>query len=300
MRCGIDLGGTKIAALLLAANGEQLYTEQLPTPKGDYEATLSAIVALARQADRIAGTTCPVGLAAPGSESPLGDYLRNSNSTCLNGQRLRADLAERLAREVRIENDANCFVLSEATDGAAADFACVFGVILGTGMGAGIVVDRRLIRGANRIAGEWGHNRFPNAHVKASTRQCYCGRDDCNETWLSGPGLERSYLEACGGSGSVPVQTIVARAQAGEQLALDVLQQYYQDLAAALAVVVNILDPDAIVLGGGVGQIPQLAEELQRCLPAEVFSDTVTTAIVQPRYGAASGVRGAARLFPVP
>lgn len=295
MRIGIDLGGTKIAVILLDAEDGVVFEHQRATPQGDYKGTLKAIVDLARLAQEHAAQPCTLGLASPGSLSPVTGLMRNCNSTCLNGQSLVKDIQAQLKLPIRLENDANCFALSEAIDGSAQTSDVVFGVILGTGVGGGLVLEKRLLSGRNGIAGEWGHNPFPLAHTKPISRDCYCGLKDCNENWLSGPALQRSYREA--GGDQLIVQHIVERAAQGEELARFVLGQYCDDLAAALVPIINTLDPDTIVLGGGVGQIGQLYVELPKRLPSLVFSDSFATAIVAPHYGAASGVRGAARLF---
>jgi len=274
MRIGIDLGGTKIEIVVLGDAGETLLRERVPTPRGDYAATVATIAALVKSAEvKVgAGRTASVGIGIPGAESRVTGLIKNANSTWLIGQPLRADLAAALGRPVRIANDANCFALSEATDGAAADAAVVFGVILGTGVGGGIVVNGQVLVGPNAIAGEWGHNRLSG---EDEVRSCYCGRANCIETFLSGPALA-----ADGG--------------AEDEAAL---QRYETRLARALAQVINLLDPDVIVLGGGVSNLDRLYDRVPRLWGEWVFSDHVATRLVKNKHGDSSGVRGAAWLW---
>lgn len=298
---GVDLGGSKISVCVLGDGGELLYCHREPTPKGDYEATVALIARLVEGAEQLQGCKCSVGIGTPGSVSASTGAMRNCNSTCLNDRFLQRDVESALKRPVVLANDANCFALSEAIDGCAAEYSNVFGLILGTGVGAGYVQSGRLLRGRNEIAGEWGHNRFPGAHTKSESRSCYCGKKDCIETWLSGPGLERTYQHALGATRTDQqrhrsVEQIVERATAGDDLALRVLSDYQLDLANAISTVINILDPDAIVLGGGVGQIQNLVGNLEHTLGDFVFADRVDTVVLSPKFGADSGVRGAARL----
>ncbi len=292
-RIGIDLGGTKIEAALLQPDGRIDHRVRVPTPQGDYQATLDTIAALV--ADLAAGENNPVGICTPGATSPATGLLRNSNSVCLNGKPFLQDLQLRLRRPVRIANDADCFALSEASDGAAAGAASVFGVILGTGTGGGIVINGQLLSGPNAIAGEWGHNPlpWPNADETPGAA-CYCGRHGCIETFLSGPGLTRDH-----GDGTA-AQSIAQAAESGRPEAMACMARYHDRLARALASVINILDPEVIVLGGGLGQIRSLYREVPLLLPKYVFSDTLRTRLLPPTHGDSSGVRGAARLWPLP
>ena len=307
MRIGIDLGGTKIAGILMGDDGHVLAHERVATPAGDYSATLDAVANLVvhleagqREAgQREAGLEQPavVGVGTPGSPSPNSGLMRNCNSTCLNGHPLKQDLEARLKRLVTLANDADCFALSEAVDGAGADAGTVFGVILGTGVGGGVVVNQQLLDGANAIAGEWGHNPFPVAHYQGSvgdSRACYCGRTDCIETFLSGPGLSLSYRQASGRE--LAAQQIAEAASNGEAQALTVLSDYCEQLACALATVINVLDPHAIILGGGLSNIPLLYEEVPKRWRKYIFSDVYHTQLLPARYGDDSGVRGAAWL----
>lgn len=293
LRIGIDLGGSKIEVAALDATGAPLLRRRVPTPKGDYAATLAAIVALVQGAEAELGARARLGIGTPGSEGADG-RLRNSNSTCLNGQPLRADLEALLGRRLRLANDANCFALAEAQSGAARGAALVFGVILGTGVGGGIVVDGRVLAGANRIAGEWGHNPLPVSDGLPPPA-CYCGRTGCVETWLSGPGFAADYRRL-GGPARSP-EEIVAAAAAGEALAQATLTRYHERLARALATVINIVDPEVVVLGGGMANLPDLAGELARRLPEHVFSPTLATRVVRHALGDSAGVLGAAGLW---
>jgi fructokinase len=276
-RLGIDLGGTKIEVAALAHDGAVAFRRRIATPSGDYDATIAAIASLVEAAERAVGERGSLGIATPGARSLATGFIKNSNSTCLNGRPLKEDLEARLQREVRVENDANCFALSEAIDGAARGARVVFGVILGTGVGGGIVVDGRVLTGANAIAGEWGHNPLPLPRPEDEPlRPCYCGKRACIETYLSGPALAADRRDL----------------PAGQALA-----RYEERLARSLAGVVNILDPDVIVLGGGLSAIPSLYENVPRLWGAHVFSDEIRTRLVPPMHGDSSGVRGAARLW---
>lgn len=293
MRLGIDLGGTKIEIVALANDSAELLRRRVPTPRGDYPGTLAAIAGLVEQAERDLGQRGSVGVGIPGAESHLSGRIKNANSTWLIGQALRQDLQALLQREVRLANDANCFALSEAADGAAAGAEVVFGAILGTGVGGGIVVRGKVLAGANAIAGEWGHNRLPGD--EAEWPPCYCGRKGCVETFLSGPGMRRDHAQS-GGEGLDP-PAIAAHAAAGNAACEATLRRYEARLARALAVVINILDPDAIVLGGGLSNLDRLYANVPRLWPAQVFSDQVATRLLKSRHGDASGVRGAAWLW---
>jgi fructokinase len=298
VRIGIDLGGTKIEAIALDGDGAERFRRRVATPRGDYVATVAAIRALVEEAERTAGPST-VGVGMPGVISPATGLVKNANSTWLNGRPLREDLEQQLHRPVRLANDANCFALSEAIDGAGAGKPIVFGVILGTGTGGGLVVDRRVLVGANAIAGEWGHNPLPWPEPgEWPGARCYCGRSGCIETFLSGPGLARDHEQASGER--LEPAAIVSRARDGDQAALATLVRYHHRLARALASVLNVVDPDVVVLGGGLSTIPNLGEEVMRQWDRYVFSDLVTTVVVTARHGDSSGVRGAAWLWPLP
>lgn len=299
MRLGVDLGGTKIEIIALDADGSVRLRERMATPQGDYDATVEAVAGLVEAAEgRLGRMGLPVGIGTPGTISRATGLLKNSNSVCLNGRALQQDLEARLGRSLRIANDANCFALSEAADGAAAGARVVFGVIVGTGTGAGIVVDGRLLDGPNGIAGEWGHNSLPWPRGdELPGPRCYCGRQGCIETWLSGPGLAGDFQRYTGEA--LGADSVVARAEHGDPAGRAALERYYDRMARALAHVINMLDPDVIVLGGGMGRIPTLYREIPRRWGAYVFSDRVDTRLVAPRHGDSSGVRGAAWLWPV-
>jgi len=291
-RIGIDLGGTKTEAIVMDADGRILRRERRPTPQADgYNAILANIRSLVTDLEFQAGGRCHIGLGTPGAISTRTGCLKNSNTVCLNGKPLKDDLERLLKREIRIANDANCFALSEALDGAGHGYGVVFGVILGTGVGGGIVVNGQLLAGAQHIAGEWGHNV-----LEADGPACYCGKRGCVETFLSGPGLARDYA-AHGGRASLDAQEIVARAAAGDALAEAAMQRYLDRFARALSVVVNILDPDAIVLGGGMSNIERLYAEGRERLAAQVFNDELRTRLRKNLHGDSSGVRGAAQLW---
>lgn len=304
MRLGVDLGGTKIEIAALGPGDAVLARQRVPTPKGDYAATVAAIVGLVRQVENRLGAKGTVGMGIPGALSPVTGLVRNANSVCLIGQPLREDLQSALQREVRIENDANCFAIAEAqAGGAAAGASSVFGVILGTGVGAGVVVDGRVLRGANAIAGEWGHNPLPlfafaDGAADAVTREwpgapCYCGKRGCLETWLSGPALARSA-----GRHDDDAAAAVRDAMAFDGLARAALDRYIDRLARALAAVINVLDPEVIVLGGGMSHCERLYEAVPARWPRYVFADSVRTRLVNNRLGDSAGVFGAARLWP--
>ncbi len=299
---GIDLGGTKIEAAALSPGGELLLRHRVATPRDDYHATLQTISDLVRDVERDLGQQGSVGVGMPGTISPATGLVKNANSTWLNGRRLAEDLTALLERPVRFANDANCFALSEARDGSAAGAEVVFGVIVGTGTGGGIVVKGRVITGPNAVAGEWGHNPLPWPNESESPGPpCYCGLRGCIETFLSGPGLRRDYFDATGED--VESVEIVRRASgdaaAGEpgNAARATLERYEDRMARALATVINVLDPDVIVLGGGMSNILRLYENVPRRWDRYVFSDRVDTRLVPPRHGDSSGVRGAAWLW---
>jgi fructokinase len=297
MRLGIDLGGTKTAAIVLDDRGRTVWEQRKPTPRNDYDATVELIAGLVAEGERAAASQCPVGIGMPGAISPATGLVKNANSTWLNGRPLREDIERRLGREVRLANDANCLAVSEATDGAAAGADVVFGAILGTGVGGGIVVRGRLVTGANAIAGEWGHNPLPwPEDDERPGRECYCGRRGCLETFLSGPALSAAYGDRAGRTESG--ETVVALAASGDEVARAVLDRWTTRLARALASVINVLDPDVIVVGGGLSRLDHIYSRVPEIWGTWTFSDRVTTRLVQARFGDASGVRGAAWLWP--
>lgn len=296
LRIGIDLGGTKIEAVALDSAGSSVFAKRTATPVGDYPATIRTIAALVQDAERATGRTGSVGVGTPGCISQATGRIKNSNSVCLNGQALDRDLAAALGRPVRLANDANCFALSEATDGAAAGAEVVFGVIVGTGTGAGVVIHGRVLNGANGIAGEWGHNPLPwPRDTEHPGPACYCGKQGCIETFLSGPGLRADYRLVTGED--VDPAQIVARASQGEMSAEQALVRYEDRMARGLASIINVLDPDVIVLGGGMSNIGRLYENVPKLWGQYVFSDQVRTPLRPARFGDASGVRGAAWLW---
>lgn len=295
LRMGVDLGGTKIEALVLDSRGTELARERVATPSGDYLATLQTIAGLVGRLDARVGSRCRVGVGMPGAFSRATGRVKNSNSVCLNGQPLRQDLEALLQRPLQFANDADCFTLSEATDGAARDAGVVFGVILGTGTGGGICVDGKLLAGPNAITGEWGHNPLPWPQAEELPgRQCYCGKQGCIETWLSGPGLALDYQGQAGRE--LTAQAIVDTAGKGDGVAQAAVDRYVDRLARALAGVINILDPDCVVLGGGMSNYARLYQAVPACWGRYVFSDQVETRLVPAKYGDSSGVRGAAWL----
>jgi fructokinase len=296
MRIGIDLGGTKIEALAMDDTGKELGRRRVPTPRGSYDATLEAIAGLVAALERELGRRGSVGIGMPGTISPATGLVKNANSTWLNGRRFAEDLTGRLGRSLRFANDANCFALSEAVDGAAAGAGAVFGVIIGTGTGGGVVLHGRLWTGPNAIAGEWGHNPLPwPKDGEWPGPLCYCGRTGCIEMFLSGPGLSRDHREATGEERDPPA--IAAAAEAGDSAAEATLARYEERMARAIAGVLNLLDPEVIVLGGGLSKMDRLYENVPRLVPAHVFSDQVTMRLVPPVHGDSSGVRGAAWLW---
>ncbi|MGD2081813.1 MAG: ROK family protein [Chromatiales bacterium] len=297
MRIGVDLGGTKIEAIALDETGAELLRRRRPTPAGDYAATVATVAALVGDLERATGRRARVGIGTPGSPSPASGLIRNANSVCLNGRPLRQDLEDALGRPVRLANDADCFALSESVDGAAAGAASVFAVIIGTGTGGGIVIHGRLVSGPNAIAGEWGHNPLPWPRPdEIPGPACYCGRRGCIETFLSGPGLAGDFERASGRRLDPPA--LVEQADGGDADAEAALARYEDRLARGLASVVNILDPEVIVLGGGMSNIRRLYAGVPARWGAYAFSDVVRTRLVPPRHGDASGVRGAAWLWP--
>ena len=296
LRIGIDLGGTKIEGIALDGEGGERRRERVSTPRGDYEAGLEAITGLVSRFEADLGTKGSVGLGIPGCLSPASGLVKNANSTWLNGRDLKTDIEARLDRPVRIENDANCLAVSEAVDGAGSGAALVFAVILGTGVGGGLAFETRPWIGPNAIAGEWSHNSLPwPRDEERPGPSCYCGRQGCIETFLSGPGLAHDHYERSGEQ-CVP-EAIVASAEAGDGTARASIARYRERLGRALASIINLLDPEVIVLGGGLSNLPGLAESLPETIAPHVFSDVCTTPVRRSRHGDSSGVRGAAWLW---
>ena len=294
MRIGIDVGGTKIEAIGLASDGTIRARRRIDAPRGDYDRTVKTLVDLVEAIELDTGERGSVGLGIPGTISPATGWIKNANSTWLNGQPLDRDLSRALNRPVRLANDANCFALSEATDGAAAGAGVVFGVIIGTGCGGGVVVHGRLLTGANAVAGEWGHNGLPwPDESEWPGPPCYCGRQGCIETFLSGRGMQAAY-----GDSSLTAREIAESAAKGDARAAAAIERYATRLAKGLASVINVLDPDVIVLGGGLSNIDALYERVPQLWRDWVFSDRVDTRLVRARHGDSSGVRGAAWLWP--
>ena len=299
-RIGIDLGGTKIEGILMDVHGEIVETVRVPTPDS-YFGTVKAIHEMTLHFDEISKTVCPVGLGTPGAWVAKSNAMKNCNSTVLNGKPFVHDLQKLLNRPIRIANDANCMALSEAVDGAGAGAHCVFGVIIGTGVGGGFVVDGNVLAGPNLLAGEWGHNQFPRIPDNADLvldpidrpRTCYCGGTNCVETFLSGRGLETTHLEMHDERMTAPE---IGRGESASASAT--LDEYIKQLAIALAAIVNIIDPDVIVIGGGLSNITRIYDELPRLLEQYAFSSEGETTVVPAKYGDSSGRRGAAWLFP--
>ncbi len=296
MLIGIDLGGTKIEARALSETGEELAKQRRATPAGDYEATVAAVIALVASLEADLGPADSVGVGTPGAIDPITGLLKNSNSTALNGRPLDVDLEAALGRKIRMANDADCFTVSEAVDGAAAGADPVFGVILGTGVGGGIVANGKLVDGPNRIAGEWGHNGLPwMSPEEAPGPQCYCGLQGCIESFLSGPGLAADHARR--GGGELSAEEIAVTAAEGDALATATMETYHDRLARAVANVINILDPEVVVLGGGVSNIDSLYTEVPQRWGRYVFSGQVLTRLAKAVHGDSSGVRGAAWLW---
>lgn len=297
MRIGVDLGGTKIEVVALARGGRELLRRRAPTPMDDASAIVRAVADLVAEVEAAVGRRGTVGIGTPGALHPASGLLQNSNTTCLNGLRLDARLGEALERPVRLANDANCFALSEAVDGAGTGAEVVFGVILGTGTGGGVVVRGRGLRGPHAVAGEWGHNPLPWPEAgDEPAPDCYCGRRGCLETYLSGPGIARDHALATGER--LDARAIAERAAAGEAAANATLARHRDRLARGLATVVNLLDPDVVVLGGGVSNLPGIVEALPALVARHAFTrGALRTAFRRARHGDASGVRGAAWLW---
>lgn len=294
MRFGLDLGGTKIEAVVLDAKGAIVWRQRLPTPQDDYAAICANIAALVAQAEADTHTALSIGIGMPGSLSPKTGLVRNSNTQCLNGRAIKQDLETLLAREIRLANDANCFALSEATDGAGQGAASVFGVILGTGCGGGLVVNGRLQNGANGIGGEWGHNPLPAPRAEERPGpDCYCGRQGCNEVWISGSGFARDHAEMTGEN-----LTAAEMMQADTPQVRASFERFCDRLARALGAVINLVDPHVIVLGGGLSNIDALYTRIPEIWDAYIFSDAIETRFLKNRHGDSSGVRGAAWLWP--
>ena len=295
MKIGIDLGGTKTEAVVLGPTGCEISRKRLPTPQNDYSGTIDVVLTLVEEMESQVHSPCTVGVATPGALSTATGLMKNANSTWLNGHALELDLEAALQRPVRIANDANCFALSEAIDGAGADAKTVFGVILGTGVGGGLVIGKSLLVGRNAIAGEWGHNPFPCLENNELSRpECFCGKHGCVETFLSGPALVSTYQDA---GGILTTAEAIANAAPDDKRAEFVLARYMNHLARALAQVINILDPEVIVLGGGLSNIESLYERVPKLWDPYIFSDQVDTALRRNHHGDSSGVRGAAWLW---
>ncbi len=298
MRIGIDLGGTKTYGVALDRDGSVRASKRVDTPRHDYDAIVRAVVDIARELEAGVGERCSVGVGMPGCVSTATGLVKGANTVVLIGRPFDRDLSAALARPVRVENDANCFALSEAADGAAAGAPVVFGVIVGTGTGGGVVVDGRVLRGANAIGGEWGHNPLPwPRDEERPGPPCYCGKAGCIETFLSGPGLASDHRRATGAT--LDAAAIAALADVGDATALATLDRYADRMARSLATVINVLDPDVVVLGGGVSNIARLYDAVPRAWGRYVFSDAVRTRLARAKHGDASGVRGAAWLWPM-
>jgi fructokinase len=294
-RIGIDLGGTKIEVIVLATSGDEIFRHRIETPRS-YDGCLEAIRSLVEIAEVETRKRGSVGIGIPGTISPVTGLVKNANSTWLIGHPLDTDLEVVLGRSVRIMNDANCFALSEAVDGAGRDGRTVFGVILGTGVGGGIVVDKTVLEGTQRICGEWGHNPLPRpTDAERPGAKCYCGRLGCIETFLSGPGMQRDHAAVAGAN--LSTHEIVAQAVNGDSQARSTIDRYVERLGRALATVMNVVDPDVVVLGGGMSNLPDLAARTQEAILPHVFTDEVTAQVVLNKHGDSSGVRGAAWLW---
>lgn len=298
MRIGIDLGGTKIEGIAIDENGSECFRKRISSPQGNYKNTLHAIVELTNEIETHVKENCTVGIGIPGTISPKTGLVKNANSTWIIGQPLKKDLQSLLKRDIRIENDANCFVVSEATDGAASNAKIVFGVIIGTGTGGGVCIQGKSIIGENAIAGEWGHNPLPwPTDQELPGRECYCGQQGCIETWLSGTGFAKDHQIHNYLSELISAKEIALLAKQGDEAAQNSLQRYERRLAKSLAGVINLLDPNIIVLGGGMSNISRLYENVPTLWGEYIFSDHISTKLVAPQHGDSSGVRGAAWLW---
>lgn len=299
VRIGVDLGGTKISAVALAPDGTELARRRISAPRGDYRASVEALAGLVRELEATIGSQASVGIGMPGSISPATGLAQNGNSIWLNGKPLKRDVEAALGRPVRMANDANCFALSEAVDGAGADGRIVFGVIVGTGCGGGIAIDRTVLDGPRGIGGEWGHNPLPWPGADETPGpECWCGRRGCMEVWVSGPALAADHTRVTG-QVLVP-EAIVLRAETGDAPALATLDRHASRLARGLGAIVNLIDPDVIVLGGGLSRLSHLYEALPRAIAPHIFADDPKITIRPPVHGDDSGVRGAARLWDEP
>ena len=297
MRIGIDLGGTKIEALAIDERGRELARHRVDTPRDDYEKTIKAIVALVHRMEAETGRTGTVGAGIPGTISRVTGLVKNANSIWLNGRSFHKDLIDTLGRDVRVANDANCLAVSEATDGAAAGVRFVYGVILGTGCGGGVALEGRVHDGPNGVAGEWGHNPLPWPKPEESPGPpCYCGKSGCMEMWVSGTGIALDYKNVTGRVRTT--REIVADFAVDDQAAVDTVERFEDRLARGLSNVINILDPDVIVIGGGVSRVEHIYDALPKLLPKYVFGGEASTPVIQAKYGDSSGVRGAAWLWP--
>ena len=298
MRIGVDIGGTKIEAITLAPTGAIVARERVPTPQGDYAGTVAATASLVRGLLQALGEAAPIGVGVPGTHSSITGLMTNSNSVCLIGKPLQKDLESAIGQPIRVANDANCFALSEAADGAAAGRPVVFGVILGTGVGGGLVIRGQTNDGHNAITGEWGHNPLPAPSGNETPGpDCYCGRSGCIEQFLSGPAFARDHAAATATPPKQPAQ-IEAAALAGDGAARASVARYTDRLARALGTVINLIDPDAIVLGGGMSNMKSLYQDVPRLWHRYVHAERISTALLPPRHGDSSGVRGAAWLWP--
>lgn len=296
MKIGIDLGGTKIEILVLDEGGKEVVRKRVLTPSKDYQAILKTITSLIYESEQIVDQECSLGICSPGSISPVSELLRNSNTLSLNNKPFKLDLERSLGREVRLANDANCFALSEAIDGVAKDATIVFGVIIGTGTGGGLVVNKQVLMGANAIAGEWGHNPLPWPEKdELALTKCWCGQRGCIETFLSGPGLENDFTRQT--QNNLAAEKIVALAENGDAVAENVIHRYEHRMARGFAHLINIFDPTVIVLGGGMSNIRRLYENVPMLWKQWIFSDCVSTKLLRPKHGDSSGVRGAAWLW---
>jgi len=298
MRIGVDIGGTKIEGIVLGPGGQEFARRRLKTPQGDYQDTVDCVAEVVRELEAEANASCTVGVAVPGTISPATGLIKNANSTWLNGEPFNRHLELVLEREIRVANDANCFALSEAVDGAGAGHQIVFGVILGTGCGGGIAFNGNVLVGPHAIAGEWGHNPlpWPDKHELKTAPKCFCGKQGCIETWVSGPGLSADHKRET--RKELSAEDIAAAAENGNRAATATITRLVDRLARGLATVINIIDPDVVVLGGGLSNIQALYDLLPACLPAYVFTDHVDVNVVQNHHGDSSGVRGAAWLWP--
>ncbi len=296
-KIGIDVGGTKIAAILLKPNGEVIVEKRITSPRNDYQKTVQTLQKTVFQLESILSRKASVGIGIPGSISPATGLVQNANSTWLNSKPLLEDLSQALDRKIKIENDANCFALSEALDGAGQGHRMVFGVIIGTGCGGGLVFDNKLITGPHAIGGEWGHNPLPwPTHEELGEVQCWCGKNDCIECWVSGTGMSADHLRHT--HQNLDAKDIATQALDGQKPAFDTFNRFASRLARSLAQMVNIIDPDAIVLGGGLSNIDMIYETLPEIMLPYIFADHFNPCILKPKFGDASGVRGAAHLWP--